>query len=280
MTARNNTRFFKDSSGDSFYVIDDYSAPQGAIFGLGGRADWSYNECWEFWGKSITDGFGITHVPQSAVEILPQSTTEKEEKIMTEFKNLKDLFTCGKDFQVSVGFNANNVQRVMEVFRKARNQGLPFEIDEVFDDTWMNPDGGGYTPDNWGYFGVVDGNTFVSDGIVADIILTVDQLEELAENPAPSIVELSTSGSSLVLDGEVLLTYKNGQTFNLRTNGKATLDSDRRIVITEHDFVKDTQPAYERVEVKLSDLASVEAGNTKLTVIDENNIAVTTTFKL
>ena len=280
MTARNNTRFFENSSGNNFFVVDNYSAPRGAIFSLEGRGQRSYEEYWNFWGDSITEGFGIVDVPYTAREILPQGTTEKEEKIMRTFKNLKELFTCGEDFQVSVGFNGDKVDRVMEVFRKARNQGLPFEIDEVFEGTWMNPEGGGYTPDNWGHFGVVSGNTFVCDGIVADIVLSVDELEALAEAVTPSVVDLATTGSSLVLEGEVLLTYKNGQTFNLRNNGKASLDVDRHLIITEHDFVKDTQPAYERVEVKLSDLASVEAGNTKLTVVDENIIAVTTTFKL
>lgn len=281
MTARNNTRFFENSSGNNFFVVDDYSAPKGAVFSLKERGQWSYEKYWNFWGNSITEGFGIIHVPDTAREILPQSTTEKEEKIMTKFKTLKELFTCGEDFQVKVGFNEDNAHRVMEVFRKARNRNLPFELDEVFTGTWMCSDvETGYTPSNWGYFGVVDGNTFICDGIVSDNILSVDELEALAEAVTPSVVDLATTGSSLVLAGEVLLTYKNGQTFNLRNNGKASLDVDRHLIITEHDFVKDTQPAYERVEVKLSDLASVEAGNTKLTVVDENIIAVTTTFKL
>lgn len=93
-----------------------------------------------------------------------------------------------------------------------------------------------------------------------------------------SVIVIGSDTRLVVEGGVVIVTYKNGQTFHLMQNGKATLDVDKELVVTEHTFMKDGQKAYERVEVKLEVLDSIASDSLELKVLDNGKVSFTTTY--
>ena len=143
-----------------------------------------------------------------------------------------------------------------------------------------------YCINNWQYFGILNGNTFLSDGAWSDDKpLTVKEFEDIvvAAQSVTSVLSAkdTLSGDLVVSGGVVVINYKDGSTYHLEHDGKATFNVASRVVITERTFLKDGQPAYERVTVKLESLESVQSDNLKLTVNEDGTkVDFTTTFTL
>lgn len=208
---------------------------------------------------------------------------------MSAISKLKDLFDS--NFAVDVDFNEANSRKVVDLFKVVRDLGINYCIDEAFQDTWMtNTANDAYGLNGWGYFGILNGNTFLSDGSWGDDeALTVKQFEEIvvsAQKEAQNVssvlpVSDTLNGDLVISGGVVVINYKDGSTYHLEHDGKATFNVASRVVITERTFLKDGQPAYERVTVKLESLESVQSDNLKLTVNEDGTkVDFTTTFTL
>lgn len=208
---------------------------------------------------------------------------------MSAISKLLDLFNS--DFAVDVDYNEADSRKVVDLFKVVRDLGINYCIDEAFHDTWMTSTANdAYGLNGWGYFGILNGNTFLSDGGWGDDNpLTVKEFEEIvvsAQKEAQNVssvlpVSDTLSGDLVISGGVVVVKYKNGSTYHLEHDGKATFSVASRVVITERTFLKDGQPAYERVTVKLESLESVQSDNLKLTVNEDGTkVDFTTTFTL
>ena len=208
---------------------------------------------------------------------------------MSAISKLQDLFNS--NFAVDVDYNEVNSRKVIDLFEVVRDLGIDYHIDEAFKDTWMTDEANdAYCLNNWQYFGILNGNTFLSDGGWGDDeALTVKEFEEIVVSAQKEAQNVSSvlpasdllSGDLVISGGVVVINYKDGSTYHLEHDGKATFNVASRVVITERTFLKDGQPAYERVIVKLESLESVQSDNLKLTVNEDGTkVDFTTTFTL
>lgn len=208
---------------------------------------------------------------------------------MSAISKLQDLFNS--NFAVDVDYNEANSRKVIDLFEVVRDLGIDYRIDEAFKDTWMTDEANdAYCLNNWQYFGILNGNTFLSDGGWGDDeALTVKEFEEIVVSAQKEAQNVSSvlpvsdilSGDLVISGGVVVINYKDGSTYHLQHDGKATFNVASRVVITERTFLKDGQPAYERVTVKLESLESVQSDNLKLTVNEDGTkVDFTTTFTL
>ncbi len=210
---------------------------------------------------------------------------------MSAIAKLRALFDT--DFAVDVDFNEDNSRKVVDLFKVAQDLGINYRIDETFTGTWMS-DKKGYDIGNWSYYGICDGRTYLNDGEWGyRDPLTVEEFEQYVKE-AQEEAELGVTGVSVndasatvlgenlvVCGGVVVVNYKDGSSFHLEHDGKAILDVANRVVITERTFLKDGQPAYERVTVKLESLSSVQSDTLKLTVVEDGaKVDFTTTYTL
>jgi hypothetical protein len=286
-----NVRF--DRRKERLWVCDErYPTGKGAPFTLDRDLDYESLVAW--WERSKGIPFGIGELSGNEEEILPGG--EKEENKMSALDKLRDLFSS--DFVVDVDYNARNSRIVTDLFKDVQNMGIEYRVGEYFEDTWMAANGCGYTIDNWQYMGIKDGETEIDDCDWSyHDVLEVAEFEEMVQaaqaefqqsqntltmvgvNTAPVAIVL---GENLVVSGGVVVVnYKDGSSFHLEHDGKATLDVANRVVITERTFLKDGQPAYERVTVKLESLESVQSETLKLTVLEDGaKVDFTTTFTL
>lgn len=205
---------------------------------------------------------------------------------MSAISDLRELFAS--DFAVDVDYNAENSRKVVDLFKVVRDLDIYYRIDEVFKGTWMDDDTDcAYDIDNWQYFGIRQGYTYILDGNWGeDDPLTVTEFEKIVvaaqEEAQRGVAVSNTLNADLVISGGVVIVnYKDGSTYHLEHDGKATFDVTNRTVITERTFLKDGQPAYERVIVKLENLESVQSDTLKLTVNEDGTkVDFTTTFTL
>lgn len=264
-----------------------YPTGKGAPFTLDRDLDYESLVAW--WERSKGIPFGIGELSGNEEEILPDGV--KEENKMNALAKLRNLFDT--DFAVDVDYDEENTRKVVDLFKVVQNLGVHFRIDERFEETWMGDEG--YAIDNWQYFGIRSGKTYINDGDWGyDDPLTVAQFEQLVkeaqEEAQPGVTAVAVSdapvaivlGENLVVSGGVVVVnYKDGSSFHLEHDGKATLDVANRVVITERTFLKDGQSAYERVTVKLESLVSVQSDTLKLTVHEDGTkVDFTTTFTL
>ena len=274
MTVRNNTRFFKDSSSDNFYVVDDYSAPKGAIFSLGERRYWSYEQCIEFWGNYTTNSFSCNALRNTAIEVLP----DNEEKQVKNITKLSDL--QGKNFLVNIEFDDTVGEEVGNLLAKVyETGGLKFRIYEgIYSTDLVKYSDADYNPSSWNFFGVVDGRTLITDDSDdGDFVLSLDEFRALIDgaNETVSVPDIGLSiEGALTLEGNVKIVYRNGQGYDLGEKGKATIDSANRVLISERSFIKDGMKAYERVEVKLEAIEVVHNEKASFTIVDKNTVVV------
>nr|DAY73782.1 MAG TPA: hypothetical protein [Caudoviricetes sp.] len=204
---------------------------------------------------------------------------------MSAISKLQDLFNS--NFAVDVDYNEANSRKVIDLFKVVRDLGVDYRIDEAFKDTWMTDEANdAYCINNWQYFGILNGNTFLSDGAWSDDKpLTVKEFEDIvvAAQSVTSVLSAkdTLSGDLVISGGVVVINYKDGSTYHLEHDGKATFNVASRVVITERTFVKDGQPAYERVTVKLESLDNIQSDTLKLTVLEDGaKVDFTTTFTL
>lgn len=192
---------------------------------------------------------------------------------MDKKKALQDLFN--EDFSVLIDYCAIDTEAVANLFKVAKDLGIEFEVDEGFEDTWMEGFGCSYEADNWGYFGILDGKTYVEDNRWGKV-LSVQEFEEIVNG----FTSLTPKEEIVISGGVVVVNYKNGQKYHLYHNGMATLNVKDKTVTTEHTFQKDGQEAYERVVVALDTLESVQSEANKLINVGNNQVAHVTLYTL
>lgn len=283
-----NVRFFVDRRKKRLWVCDErYPTGKGAPFTLDRDLDYESLVAW--WERSKGIPFGIGQLSGNEEEILPDGV--KEENKMSALAKLRNLFDT--DFAVDVDYDEENTRKAVDLFKVVQDLGVSFRIDERFEETWMGE--GGYAIDHWQYFGIRSGRTYINDCDWGyDDLLTVAQFEQIVkeaqEEAQPGVTAAAVSdapvtivlGENLVVSGGVVVVnYKDGSSFHLEHDGKATLDVANRVVVTERTFLKDGQPAYERVTVELESLDSVQSDTLKLTVLEDGaKVDFTTTFTL
>lgn len=269
-----------------------YPTGKGAPFTLDRDLDYESLVAW--WERSKGIPFGIGQLSGNEEEILPDGV--KEENKMSALAKLRNLFDT--NFAVDVDYNEENTRKVVDLFKVVRDLDINYRVDEAFENTWMAEEG--YAIDNWQYFGIRDGRTYLNDGDWGyGDPLTVEDFEQCVKEAQEEVQGVSTQynltavgvnsapvaivlGENLVVSGGVVVVnYKDGSSFHLEHDGKATLDVANRVVITERTFLKDGQSAYERVTVKLESLVSVQSDTLKLTVLEDGaKVDFTTTFTL
>lgn len=207
---------------------------------------------------------------------------------MSALEKLRSLFE--EDFVIDVDYNAAKSRKATALFQDVRDMGISFNICENFEDTWMGKTG--YTIDNWNYLGIKDGETEIDDCDWSDRdVLEVEEFEEMVNaamsefqylQGLPPKANVIVLGDNLVVSGGVVVVnYKDGSSYHLEHDGKATLIVADKVVVTERTFVKDGQPAYERVTVKLESLDNIQSDTLKLTVLEDGaKVDFTTTFTL
>ena len=207
---------------------------------------------------------------------------------MSALEKLRSLFE--EDFVIDVDYNAAKSRKATALFQDVRDMGIHFTVCENFEDTWMGETG--FTIDNWNYLGIKDGETEIDDCDWSDRdVLEVEEFEEMVSaamsefqylQGLPPKANVIVLGDNLVVSGGVVVVnYKDGSSYHLEHEGKATLMVADKVVITERTFVKDGQPAYERVTVKLESLDNIQSDTLKLTVLEDGaKVDFTTTFTL
>lgn len=217
---------------------------------------------------------------------------------MSALAELRSLFQ--EDFVIDVDYDAAKSRKATALFQDVRDMGIHFTVCENFEDTWMGETG--FTIDNWNYMGIKDGDTEIDDCDWSDRDpLEVEEFEEMVsaamsefqyQQSLPSSTTLTVGvntapvaivlGDNLVVSGGVVVVnYKDGSSFHLEHDGKATLIVADKVVVTERTFLKDGQPAYERVTVKLESLDNIQSDTLKLTVLEDGaKVDFTTTFTL
>lgn len=194
---------------------------------------------------------------------------------------LKSLFE--NDFCVEIGFDGHKATQVAQLFKDALEKGVKYTLSETLTNTWMAGQGDNtFNYDNWGYFGILDGETFVEDSVWGTHSLSVEQFSNIV-NMSDNVnqgISTTIDGNLVISGGVVVVTYKSGKQYHLEHNGKATLDSIKRIVTTERTFMKDGQEAYERVIVDLDSLDSIQSDTNKLINMGNNQVAFVTLFNL
>ncbi len=208
---------------------------------------------------------------------------------------LEELFK--NRFCVDIDFNEELSIRVIDLFKQVRELGVQYKISEALTGTWMALEDeceDQYGLGNWGYFGINHSGTYVSDQAWG-VTFSAEEFEEIIQtaksqrsvssasplsqaNPDKSVIVL---GENMVVSGGVVVVnYKSGKKYHLYENGKATFDVANRKVTTERTFTKDGQKAYERVEIDITTLDSIEADSVKLVFQEDNKVAFTTTYIL
>ncbi|WNL63445.1 hypothetical protein [Citrobacter phage Tr1] len=204
---------------------------------------------------------------------------------------IKDLLDKG-DFLVHTRNRRGDSEQVCNMLADLINAGYSIKVDEAMRETSLEH----LSPQNlyscpWEFVGISDSETYMTDGEFADyedtyIILRMHEFNDIyiaaiaAASAEDETVNLEINASAPedlvdVLNGPVVLTYKGGKQFHLRENGVATLNLVAGTITTEHDFLKDGQPALERVVVDIDFLESVAVENKRFDFLDDRRVAIT-----
>lgn len=167
----NNVRFFKYLRTNSLYVsTPDYPNGSGAIFHYNTSGQ-TYPELVEWWSENSSKNYCYSEIPKNAEEILPD---DKEPKMTNT--SLDTLFS--HDFVVHIDYDEARTLRTVALFEEVKNMGIGYKVDECFENTWMGREG--YSNDNWGYFGLLNGRTYIQDtNWSGQPALSVDEFEAL-----------------------------------------------------------------------------------------------------
>lgn len=282
-------RFYADQEENALYVTTPKTGPNKCYtFVLSCRNSLNHRDLMLWWNDDDERGYSVDDLDGRGVEILPPN----EEKTMSR-QTLQDLFD--NDFCVEVGFDEDKTCKVVDLFKVARDLGVKYQLDEVFEGTWMEDEvEADFSPDNWKYFGIISERTFITDNRF-EPCLSVEEFEKLVEqeqqvakvSPGSPLTQAIPEKNVIILGdnislsgGVVVINYKNGKKFHLHHNGKATFDVQSRTVTTERTFVKDGQQALERVVIELDNLESVQSDTNKLINVGNNQVAFVTLFTL
>lgn len=186
------------------------------------------------------------------------------------------------NFLVDIDNNEDYALEVSDVLFDALQSGFNFEVYEVIRGTKLR-DTLGSTSDVysaiWQYFGLMDGKTYLTDSYSEDVVyLDMEEFRRLFKSEENE--EKGELFEGITLEGNVEIVYKAGKTFHLRENGKAKVDFVNKTVTTEHNYLKDGQPAFERVKIKFKVLSALVTDQERIDFVEDGVVTHTKVYNI
>ncbi|QHR67481.1 hypothetical protein arall_37 [Escherichia phage arall] len=186
------------------------------------------------------------------------------------------------NFLVDIDNNEDYALEVSDVLFDALQSGFNFEVYEVIRGTKLR-DTLGSTSDVysaiWQYFGLMDGKTYLTDSYSEDVVyLDMEEFRRLFKSEENE--EEGELFEGITLEGNVEIVYKAGKTFHLRENGKAKVDFVNKTVTTEHNYLKDGQPAFERVKIKFKVLSALVTDQERIDFVEDGVVTHTKVYNI
>lgn len=186
------------------------------------------------------------------------------------------------NFLVDIDNNEDYALEVSDVLFNALQSGFNFEVYEVIRGTKLR-DTLGSTSDVysaiWQYFGLMDGKTYLTDSYSEDVVyLDMEEFRRLFKSEENE--EEGELFEGITLEGNVEIVYKAGKTFHLRKNGKAKVDFVNKTVTTEHNYLKDGQPAFERVKIKFKVLSALVTDQERIDFVENGVVTHTKVYNI
>lgn len=186
------------------------------------------------------------------------------------------------NFLVDIDNNEDYALEVSDVLFNALQSGFNFEVYEVIRGTKLRETLGS-TSDVysaiWQYFGLMDGKTYLTDSYSEDVVyLDMEEFRRLFKSEENE--EEGELFEGITLEGNVEIVYKAGKTFHLRENGKAKVDFVNKTVTTEHNYLKDGQPAFERVTIKFKVLSALVTDQERIDFVEDGVVTHTKVYNI
>lgn len=186
------------------------------------------------------------------------------------------------NFLVDIDNNNDYAVEVSDVLFDALQSGFNFEVYEVIRGTKLRETLGSSSDVYsaiWQYFGLMDGKTYLTDSDSEDVVyLDMEEFRRLFKNGENE--EEGELFEGLTLEGNVEIVYKAGKTFHLRENGKAKVDFVNKTVTTEHNYLKDGQPAFERVKIKFKVLSALVTDQERIDFVEDGVVTHTKVYNI
>lgn len=186
------------------------------------------------------------------------------------------------NFLVDIDNNEDYALEVSDVLFNALQSGFNFEVYEVIRGTKLRETLGSSSDVYsaiWQYFGLMDGKTYLTDSYSEDVVyLDMEEFRRLFKSEENE--EEGELFEGITLEGNVEIVYKAGKTFHLRENGKAKVDFVNKIVTTEHNYLKDGQPAFERVKIKFKVLSALVTDQERIDFVEDGVVTHTKVYNI
>ncbi|AYD84994.1 hypothetical protein JR318_gp074 [Escherichia phage vB_vPM_PD06] len=186
------------------------------------------------------------------------------------------------NFLVDIDNNEDYALEVSDVLFDALQSGFNFEVYEVIRGTKLRETLGSSSdvyPAIWQYFGLMEGKTYLTDSYSEDVVyLDMEEFRRLFKSEENE--EEGELFEGITLEGNVEIVYKAGKTFHLRENGKAKVDFVNKTVTTEHNYLKDGQPAFERVKIKFKVLSALVTDQERIDFVEDGVVTHTKVYNI
>lgn len=186
------------------------------------------------------------------------------------------------NFLVDIDNNEDYALEVSDVLFDALQSGFNFEVYEVIRGTKLRETLGSSSDVYsaiWQYFGLMEGKTYLTDSCSEDVVyLDMEEFRRLFKSEENE--EEGELFEGITLEGNVEIVYKAGKTFHLRENGKAKVDFVNKTVTTEHNYLKDGQPAFERVKIKFKVLSALVTDQERIDFVEDDVVTHTKVYNI
>lgn len=186
------------------------------------------------------------------------------------------------NFLVDIEHNQDYALEVSDVLFDALQAGFNFEVYEVIRGTKLRETLGSSSDVYsaiWQYFGLMDGKTYLTDNYSEGVVyLDMEEFRRLFKSEENE--EEGELFEGIILEGNVEIVYKAGKTFHLRENGKAKVDFVNKTVTTEHNYLKDGQPAFERVKIKFKVLSALVTDQERIDFVEDGVVTHTKVYNI
>lgn len=186
------------------------------------------------------------------------------------------------NFLVDIEHNQDYALEVSDVLFDALQAGFNFEVYEVIRGTKLRETLGSSSDVYsaiWQYFGLMGGKTYLTDNYSEGVVyLDMEEFRRLFKSEENE--EEGELFEGITLEGNVEIVYKAGKTFHLRENGKAKVDFVNKTVTTEHNYLKDGQPAFERVKIKFKVLSALVTGQERIDFVEDGVVTHTKVYNI
>ncbi|ATI15907.1 hypothetical protein JR317_gp165 [Escherichia phage vB_EcoM_PHB05] len=186
------------------------------------------------------------------------------------------------NFLVDIEHNQDYALEVSDVLFDALQAGFNFEVYEVIRGTKLRETLGSSSDVYsaiWQYFGLMGGKTYLTDNYSEGVVyLDMEEFRRLFKSEENE--EEGELFEGITLEGNVEIVYKAGKTFHLRENGKAKVDFVNKTVTTEHNYLKDGQPAFERVKIKFKVLSALVTDQERIDFVEDGVVTHTKVYNI